>query len=63
MAETLGDLDGQQTRKLAQKGLLRLALGTSFEIGRGFSVVAEAGVIPAKGATDTGATVRLLYGF
>lgn len=63
MTETLGELGGTQVRKFAQKGLLRIALGASYEFGRGFFVDGEAGIIPAKGRTDLGATVRLLYAF
>lgn len=63
MTETLGELGGTQVRKLAQKGLLRVALGASWDIGRGVVVDGEAGIIPVKGGTNIGATVRLLYGF
>ncbi len=63
MTETLGELGGEQGRKFAQKGLLRIALGAAFDLGRGFVVDGEAGVIPSKGRTDIGANVRLLYGF
>lgn len=63
MTETLGELTGTQVRKLAQKGLLRVAVGTSWEIGRGFVVDGEARIVPVKGGSDIGATVRLLYGF
>lgn len=63
MRETLGELTGTQVRKLAQKGLLRVALGTAWEIGRGFVVDGEAGIVPVKGGSDIGATIRLLYGF
>ena len=63
MTETLGELGGTQVRKLAQKGLLRVALGTSWVIGHGVVVDGEAGIIPVKGGPDIGATIRLLYGF
>ena len=63
MTESLGELGGEQVRKFAQKGLLRIALGASFDLGRGFFIDGEAGAVPAKGKTGTGATVRLLYGF
>lgn len=63
MTEKLGELAGTQVRKLVQKGLLRISLGTSWDIGRGFVVDGEAGFVPAKGGSDLGATVRLLYGF
>jgi hypothetical protein len=63
MTETLGELAGEQVRKFARKGLLRIAAGASFELGRGFFVDGEAGVIPSKGKAGAGATVRLLYGF
>ena len=63
MTETLGELGGTQVRKLAQKGLLRIALGASWDIGRGVVVDGEAGIIPVRGGTNIGATIRLLYGF
>ena len=63
MTETLGDLGGTQVRKLSQKGLLRVSLGASWELGHGIVVDGEAGLIPAKGGSNLGATVRLLYGF
>jgi len=63
MKETLGELGGTQVRKLAQKGLFRVALGASWDLGRGIVVDGEAGIIPVKGGPDIGATVRLLYGF
>lgn len=63
MTETLGELGGTQVRKLSQKGLLRIALGASWELGHGIVVDGEAGIIPVKGGPDIGATVRLLYGF
>jgi hypothetical protein len=63
MKETLGELGGTQVRKLAQKGLFRVALGAAWELGRGVVVDGEMGIIPVKGGPDIGATVRLLYGF
>lgn len=63
MTETLGELAGTQVRKFSQKGLLRVALGASWDIGHRFAVVGEAGIVPVKGGSDIGATVRLLYGF
>lgn len=63
MTETLGELGGTQVRKLVQKGLMRIALGASWDIGRGIVVDGEAGIIPVKGGTNIGATIRLLYGF
>ncbi len=63
MTEKLGELTGTQARKLAQKGLLRFSLGASWDIGRGFVVDGEAGIVPAKGGSNIGANVRLLYGF
>jgi len=63
MTETLGELDGTQTRKFAQKGLLRIALGASCDLWRGLVVDGEAAVVPSKGKADVNATLRLLYGF
>jgi hypothetical protein len=63
MTETLGELGGTQVRKLAQKGLMRVALGASWDLGHGIVIDGEAGLIPVKGGPDIGATVRLLYGF
>lgn len=63
MTETLGELAGSQVRKLAQKGLLRVALGATYDLGRRIVIDGEAGIVPVKGGSDIGATVRLLYGF
>ena len=63
MTENLGELDGTQTRKFAQKGLLRIALGASWAAWRGLVIDGEAGVVPSKGKADVSATLRLLYGF
>jgi hypothetical protein len=63
LTESLGELHGTQTRKLAQKGILRIALGASYDLWRGLVVDGEAGVIPSKGTTDVVATIRLIYGF
>jgi hypothetical protein len=63
MTETLGEIGGTQVRKLAQKGLLRVALGAAWDLGRGVVVDGEVGIIPVKGGPDIGATVRVLYGF
>jgi hypothetical protein len=63
MTETMGDLQGTQVRKLRQKGLLRISLGTNFHVTNQLSLRGEAGIIPAKGGTDLGASLRFLYGF
>ena len=52
MTETMGDLQGTQIRKIKQKGLIRISLGTTFQLARQFSLRGEAGIIPAKGGTD-----------
>ena len=63
MKETMGDLQGTQLRKLSQKGLVRMSLGTTFQWTRRFGFRGEAGIVPVKGGTDLSASLRLLYGF
>ena len=64
MTETLGELDGTQTRKFAQKGLLRIALGASCDRWRGLVIDGEAGSRPLQGKSrrqrDPEASLRLL---
>jgi len=63
MTETMGDLQGTQLRKLSQKGLVRMSLGTTFQWTRRFGFRGEAGIVPVKGGTDLSGSLRLLYGF
>jgi hypothetical protein len=63
MTETMGDLQGTQVREMRQKGLVRISLGTTFQVTRQFGLRGEAGIVPAKGGTDLSASLKLLYGF
>jgi len=63
MTETMGDLEGTQVREMRQKGLVRISLGTTFQVTRQFGLRGEAGIVPAKGGTDLSASLKLLYGF
>jgi len=63
MTETMGDLQGAHLRKLRQKGLVRVSLGTTFQWTRKFGLRGEASIIPVKEGTDLSASLRLLYGF
>jgi hypothetical protein len=63
MTETLGNLQETQIREIKQKGLIRISLGTTFQLARKFNLRGEAGIIPVKGGTDLNASLRLLYGF
>jgi hypothetical protein len=62
MAETLGDLEGTQSVRLRQKGLIRVTLGAAFQIAR-FSVRGEAAFLPSRGGVDVGVALRVLYAF
>ena len=63
MAEKLGDLEGEQSRKLAEKGALKVTAGASLDLGHGIVIDGEAGIVPVKGGTDLRAAVRFMYGF
>jgi len=63
MTETMGDLQGTQIREIKQKGLVRISLGTTFQVARQFGLKGEVGIVPIKGGTDLSASLRLLYGF
>jgi len=63
MTESMGDLQGTQVREMRQKGLVRISLGTTFQVTRQFGLRGEAGIVPSKGGTDLSASLRLLYGF
>lgn len=63
MAEKLGELEGEQSRKFAQKGVLKVAAGAALDLGHGIAIDGEAGLVPVKGGTDLRAAVRLMYGF
>jgi hypothetical protein len=63
MTETMGDLQGTQIREIRQKGVVRIALGTTLQVARQFGLRGEAGIVPVKGGTDLSTSLRLLYGF
>ena len=63
MTETMGDLQGTQVREMRQKGLVRISLGTIFQVTRQLGLRGEAGIVPAKGGTDLSVSLRLIYGF
>jgi len=63
MVETLGDLNGTQTMKFKQKGLIKVSLGASGALTPRLSLRGEAAIVPAAGKLDLGAAVRILYAF
>jgi hypothetical protein len=63
LAETLGDLDGQERKNVRGKSLLQVSLGADYRISGRFSFRAEAGFLPYPGGVDGAASAGLSFLF
>jgi hypothetical protein len=61
--ETLGDLSGQETRKLKGKSLVEISLGADYRISDRISLKAEAGFLPYAGGVDGAVSAGFLFFF
>ena len=63
MSETLGELSGEETRKVGGDFAVGAALGADGEVSRRVLVKGKIGIMPFAGGVDTVATVGVLYRF
>jgi len=63
LAETMGDLQGTDLKKIKQKNLMRISLGGDYSLNSRVRVRGEAGWLPGSGGGDWDASLGLLFGF
>ena len=63
MSETLGDLSGEEKRKVGGDFAVGAAVGADGEVSRRILVKGKIGILPFAGGVDTVATVGVLYRF
>ena len=63
MSETLGDLAGEEKRKVGGDFAVGAAIGADGEVSRRLLVRGKIGILPFAGGVDTVATVGILYRF
>ena len=63
MAETMGELEGVESKSIKGQGLVRVSFGAFYEASARLGLRAEAAVIPKKGGVDTGVSLRIFYVF
>jgi len=63
MDETLGELKGNEVKKVTGLGRVRAALGTTLDLGRRVAVWGEAGLIPRSGGVDWNVRGALRFSF
>ncbi len=63
IAEDIGDLSGQEKKKVNGKGMADIALGLDYRISNKVTLRAEAGFLPYSGGVDTALSVGFLYNF
>lgn len=61
--ETLGDLSGQETKKLRGKSLVEISLGADYKVSDRISLRAEAGFLPYAGGVDGTVSAGFLFFF
>ncbi|MHB8093635.1 MAG: hypothetical protein ACYDH0_01710 [Candidatus Aminicenantales bacterium] len=63
LAETMGDLEGTELKKIKQKNILRISLGGDYALNSRIRVRGEAGWLPGSGGGDWSASIGLLSAF
>jgi hypothetical protein len=63
MDETLGELEGSETKKVGGDIAFGAALGADAEVSRRVALRGKIGILPFPGGVDTVATVGVLYRF
>jgi hypothetical protein len=63
MSETLGDLSGEETKRIRGDFAVSVALGADLRVTDRISVKAKAGILRAAGGAGAMASVGVLYGF
>jgi hypothetical protein len=63
MSETLGDLSGEESRRIRGDFAVSVALGADVRVTDRISVKAKAGVMPAAGGAGAMVSIGALYGF
>jgi hypothetical protein len=63
MSEVLGDLDGEEKKKVGGDLAVCVALGADAQVADRLAVVAKAGIMPFAGGVDILASAGLLYRF
>jgi hypothetical protein len=63
LAETIGDLSGQEKKKIKGKSLVDIALGGDYKLSDRVTLRAEAGFLPYGGGVDADLAVGFLYNF
>jgi hypothetical protein len=61
--ETLGDLGGQETKKLRGKSLVEISLGADYQVSGRIGLKAVAGFLPYAGGVDGTVSVGFLFFF
>jgi hypothetical protein len=63
MSETLGDLSGEETKRVRGDFAVSVALGADVRVTDRISVKAKAGIMPAAGGAGALVSIGALYGF